>query len=168
MTQEDASKRVGIGGIREAMALLVELRQILGMRASGKTILWVDDHPENNQIPYAVLDGAGAFVCLAHSTQEAAAYMSATRSCDLLITDMGRAESPLAGLDLVQQLRRSAVSTPVIVYSDNPEAESRRDELAGIGAIGPVLGPRNLISEIARTLQRPTVTESQGPTSRGS
>ena len=159
MTQESAPKRVGVGSLREAMALLVELRQILGMTASGKMVLWVDDHPENNEIPCAVLQSGGASVCLANSTEEATAHISAAKSCDLLITDMGRAESPLAGLELVRQLRRESVATPVIVYSDNPEAESRRDELARLGAIGPVLGPRNVISEVARLLQRTTATE---------
>ena len=49
-----------------------------------------------------------------------------------------------------------------LIYSDNPIADGRRDEINSLGGCGPVLGPRNLIETMAT---RPAIkNQTKSPT----
>ena len=143
-----------LGAFRDAAATLSALRRTLGNSAKAKRILWVDDHPENNRIPHRLFEDGGALVVSAQSTNEALALLEKPNDgFDLIISDMGRGQNLIAGLELVRWWRNAPVGFPVIISSDSPEADARREELQKLGAIGPVLGPENLIAEIARLFQ---------------
>jgi CheY-like chemotaxis protein len=166
MDQDPRKRRTFLGAFRDAAATLSALRRTLGTSPKAKRVLWVDDHPENNRIPRGLLEDAGALVVSAQSTDEAVALLARpNHEFDLIISDMGRDENLIAGLELLRYLHNVSVGLPAIIYSDSPEADARREELHELGAIGPVLGPENLITEIARLFQynKPgTVVEQTG------
>jgi CheY-like chemotaxis protein len=126
------------------------MRRILGKSCYGKRILWVDDHPDNNRIPCRILEDGGATVILALSTEDATAVLNQQgRAVDLVISDMGRGDDQIAGIKVLEYLRDSSIRVPAIIYSDNPLAEERHDEIQSLGGIGPLLGPKRLIERVS-------------------
>lgn len=91
-----------------------------GRRASH-SILWVDDHPENNAVLADSWRRAGAHVETARSTSEAL-HLLETQAYGLIISDMGRRESgadvPDAGLRLLAKVRASDPVTPFVLYGN--------------------------------------------------
>jgi hypothetical protein len=51
MKKEQRQQKPALVEIRDATAALSSLRRMLGTSCSGKLIVWVDDHPDNNSIP---------------------------------------------------------------------------------------------------------------------
>ena len=100
---------------------------------TGRSILWVDDNPDNNLFEVRYLESLGATVAHAASTAQALAHVS-SRETDLVISDMSRVEggkrNAYAGLELLQRESARAGSgarpVPIIFYTgDNmkvPEA----------------------------------------------
>jgi len=127
------------------------MRRTLGTCCCGKRIVWVDDHPDNNRIPRRLLEDGGAALVLALSTKEASSLLERPKdTVHLVISDMGRGDDQLAGIELLEYLRKATIQLPVIIYSDNPMADARREEIRRLGGIGPILGPENLIECISR------------------
>lgn len=84
-----------------------------------RSILWVDDHPENNAMLAESWRRDGAPVDVARSTGEAMRLLE-NRGYGLVISDLGRRESgvdvPDAGLRLLAQVRAAAPTTPFVLY----------------------------------------------------
>ncbi len=86
------------------------------------SVLWVDDHPQNNAILVEKMRRTGVRVDIALSTREAE-VAAATGRYSVVITDMGRTEpgstikNITAGLDLIKSLRQSNIPTPIVVFS---------------------------------------------------
>jgi CheY-like chemotaxis protein len=121
-------------------------------RVSRSTVLWVDDHLDNNIYERQALEALGVNFVLATSTDEALKRISRQRF-DAIISDMGRPPDPRAGYTLLDQLRSRGDQTPFIIYarSRNPEhvAESRRH-----GAIGCTNNANELFEMVLSTLGR--------------
>jgi CheY-like chemotaxis protein len=87
--------------------------------AAGKTILWVDDRPENNALIVEKLRETGFAVDAAISTRDGVRLYK-RRRYDIVLSDMGRRESgrdvPDAGVQLIQELRSLGAQEPIIVY----------------------------------------------------
>jgi len=79
-------------------------------------ILWVDDHPENNLYPAALLRRGGAEIREVTDTSAALAAIRAA-AWDLVITDMGRREGADAGLALVDGIRKVRPAQPVMIFA---------------------------------------------------
>ena len=100
----------------------------------GGKLLWVDDKPEGNAFEIAELRSIGMHVDLAKTGQEALQIFSDSEPpCDLLLSDVGRIEDGsykrLAGLELLQQLRSSGTTVPVLFCksaSGAAQADPRR------------------------------------------
>jgi CheY-like chemotaxis protein len=86
-------------------------------RLAGKTILWVDDHPENNRIERRMLRQVGMFVEAVTTNRHAiSALGDADDHFDLVISDIGRDEESTDGLALLGDIRDLASAPPVILY----------------------------------------------------
>jgi CheY-like chemotaxis protein len=86
-----------------------------------RSILWVDDHPENNAMLAESWRRDGADVVIARSTREALRLLGG-RSFGLIISDMSRRESdvdvPDAGLRLLAKVRATNPSVPFVLYGN--------------------------------------------------
>ncbi|MGT2445908.1 SAV_2336 N-terminal domain-related protein (plasmid) [Ensifer adhaerens] len=81
----------------------------------GARILWVDDHPSNNKWLVEQMRASGARVQAVLSTS--AALDALHNEFDVIISDMGRIEGEREGFVLLEQLRQSGISTPVIIFA---------------------------------------------------
>ncbi|MFE7505104.1 response regulator [Promicromonospora sp. NPDC057488] len=85
------------------------------------SILWVDDHPENNAMLAESWRREGAEVDTARTTDEAMNLLTARRY-GLVISDMGRHESgvdvPDAGLRLLTKVRAADAHVPFVLYGN--------------------------------------------------
>jgi CheY-like chemotaxis protein len=108
-----------------------------GSGPSRASVLWVDDRPENNALLIDQLMGVGVRVDTARTTAEGLA-MAARKDYGAVITDMGRDEDgqhlPLAGLDLVRQLRAAGVRTPVLMFTSSRAVRQHGEEARAAGA----------------------------------
>lgn len=94
------------------------------------TILWVDDHPENNAVLADSWRRDGAHVEIARSTSEALQLLEG-HTYGLIISDMGRhehhVEVPDAGLRLLGKVRATNPGVPFVLYGNvGPFAEDAR------------------------------------------
>ncbi|QYJ86621.1 response regulator [Shewanella mesophila] len=97
-------------------------------------ILWVDDHPENNQREQKHLEQHHFGIYNATSTQDAMLLLSLYKY-DAIITDMGRDQDPLSGLKFIQLVREQNIDTPIYLYTIVP-SESLRKTALTYGAQG--------------------------------
>jgi CheY-like chemotaxis protein len=97
------------------------------------SILWVDDHPENNAMLAESWRREGAEVDTARTTDEAMRLL-VERRYGLVISDMGRHESgvdvPDAGLRLLTKVRATDAHVPFVLYG-NVEQVSDTARAAG-------------------------------------
>lgn len=82
----------------------------------GGKVLWVDDHPEGNAALMALLRSVGMEVDPVNSTGEALAFLQ-RHSYDVILTDIGRAGDGQAGINMMQDLDRLGIDTPVVIYT---------------------------------------------------
>ncbi len=90
----------------------------------GRSILWVDDNPANNELAMRALRKLLLDVVQVTSTQAAIGAME-TRTFDLVISDMGRGDNMRAGYDLLEQLRGSGRTVPFFIFSSEDRPEFR-------------------------------------------
>lgn len=79
-------------------------------------LLWVDDHPENNNVEKAFLEKHNITVYQVTSTEAALTSLSLYQY-EAIISDMGRDREVLAGLDLLKTLRERGNQTPFLMYT---------------------------------------------------
>ncbi len=77
----------------------------------GSRVLWVDDHPENNNFERQALEAFGLSFTFVLSTEEALKEISHTHF-DAIISDMARPPDQLAGCTLFESLRIQGDKTP--------------------------------------------------------
>ncbi|MFI5954495.1 TIR domain-containing protein [Cryptosporangium sp. NPDC051539] len=115
-----------------------------------RTILWVDDVPQNNSYERAALEALGLTITTVTSTREALAQL-ADRRFGAVISDMGRREGPDEGYVLLDALRAHDKQTPFFVYSSSRSPEHRR-EANHRGAQGATNSPTELVDLLVDTL----------------
>ena len=79
-------------------------------------LLWVDDHPNNNNVEKAYLEENNITVYQVTSSEEALTSLSLYQY-NAIISDMGRDGEVLAGLNLLKTLRERGNSTPFLMYT---------------------------------------------------
>lgn len=149
---EIGGQKVTFGKLREQQNEIVldlqrqlaELRRQVGGGPTSEpaparhdpSVLWVDDHPENNALIVDQLMTAGVTVALAVSTAQAM-ELTSLHSYDVVISDLGRKEGnrfrPRAGLELAQELRAANSRVPLVMFTSMRGAGSIREEAATIG-----------------------------------
>jgi CheY-like chemotaxis protein len=140
-----------------------------GRIVSGRTVLWVDDNPDNNTLERAALESLGIGVTTATRTEEALDILRARR-LDLVISDwvrgVTRAKGPSEGLRLLTSMRAAHVFTPFLVYCGwlPPEAlEQRRAAVARAGGSGVTAAPRELLRWCVGELLRSAAYDPAAP-----
>jgi len=83
-----------------------------------RTILWVDDIPENNTYLRNMFLGYNIDVVIALSTEQALHELK-TRKFSLIISDMGRKEGSREGYVLLDKIRENGDKTPFLIFSTN-------------------------------------------------
>jgi CheY-like chemotaxis protein len=115
-------------------------------------VLWVDDRPSNNRYERAALHALGMFVELSTSTEDALAKVAARGGYDVIISDMGRPPDAQAGYTLLDELRRSGVTTPFVIYASS-RAPAHFDESVRRGAVGCTNRPNELVEMVTNALR---------------
>lgn len=95
---------------------------------TGKSILWVDDRPWNNELAVRALRKFHLDVHEVTSTPEALDIMR-RRHFDLVVSDMGRGEDKRAGYALLEAMRRAHDDTPFLIFSSSDQPEFRQQAL---------------------------------------
>ncbi len=98
-------------------------------RLLGKSILWVDDNPQNNELAVRAFKSLQLEVEQVLSTDEGLAALE-RRRFSLIISDMGRGTNMEAGNDLLKAVRNRDKAIPFFIFAsqDKPEfrAEAKR------------------------------------------
>jgi DNA-binding response OmpR family regulator len=115
-------------------------------------VLWVDDHPGNNAEERRFLEGRRIAVYEVTSSDDAMKLLSMYKY-DAVISDMGRNGNPLAGLELVREMRAQKNYTPFVLYTILP-SKAQRDLLAEYGGQGVAVTPEGLYSFLLPGLDR--------------
>lgn len=118
-------------------------------------VLWVDDHPENNAKERGFLERHRIAVYDVTSSDDAMRLLSMYKY-DAVISDMGRNGNPLAGLELVKEMRAQRYYTPFVLYTILP-SNAQRDLLAEYGGQGVAVTSEGLYSFILPTVDRQSV-----------
>ena len=128
------------------------------VRLAGARVLWVDDHPENNEYPRRALEALGIRFDLSTSTEDALERLKRQRY-DAIISDMGRPGDPHAGYTLLGRIRDVGISTPFIIYagSNLPEHKAETVRRGGYGTTNNAL---ELFSLVIGAIQTSTAQTS--------
>lgn len=119
-------------------------------------VLWVDDNPGNNERHRRLFEQRNIAVYNATNNDDALTLLAMERYT-LVISDMGRAEGrePLAGLKLLQEMRRRGDRTPFYVFTFEAPDDLRR-LVAEAGGEGLADDPQELYDLILPRLERGT------------
>jgi CheY-like chemotaxis protein len=121
-------------------------------RLGEATVLWVDDHPDNNRYEREALESLGLRFVFSTSTDDALAR-TLQRSFDAVISDMKRPGDQAAGFTLLDALRKRGDQTPFIIYGYSKSPE-RVAEARSRGAVGLTNRPEELIAMVLKALGR--------------
>jgi CheY-like chemotaxis protein len=116
----------------------------------GRTILWVDDYPENNKDERKELEARGFRIIQSLSTKDALERRR-KRTFDLVISDMGRGRQDRAGLDLLEALRSSGDATPYVIYA-SLRALNYKAEALQKGALDIITTPHELYALVRQAV----------------
>jgi CheY-like chemotaxis protein len=119
-----SGKPVDMGRIRETVAKAFDPARADEM--IGKSILWVDDNPRNNELVVRALKRMQLGVELAEST-EAGLTALARRHFHLVISDMGRGDNMRAGYELLAAIRGAGNMVPFLIFAGSDTPEFRRE-----------------------------------------
>jgi CheY-like chemotaxis protein len=121
-----------------------------GVRLDEKVILWVDDHPENNNYERQAFSELGAKVIIAVSTEEALHELQ-LQHVDVIISDFERVGDPKAAYTLLSEVRKKSNAPPFIIFSGSStqqfEVEAKRR-----GALGETNLDKELFDLVARAV----------------
>jgi DNA-binding response OmpR family regulator len=119
------------------------------------TVLWVDDHPANNSLEVEYFKRQKIAVHLAENSEDALKLLKMNKY-RLVISDLGRGEDRLAGLKLLQTLKRQGIDVPAIIYTMRPEDPAKREAqkrmVAEAGAVDLTLTPLEVRSKVVERL----------------
>lgn len=144
------NQKVDIERIRGVVSRAFEPN--ISSELAGRSILWVDDNPANNELAVRALKKLQVDIEQVTST-EAGLSSLIQRRFDLVITDMGRGTNLRAGYDLLQAMRSADNSLPVFIFSSSDRPEHRR-EAAQLGAQLATNDMIELIDNVIRFLGR--------------
>ena len=137
-------------------ALIAEVPRLAAAPREVARVLWVDDHPANNELERSLLREDGIVFDNVVSTAEAIEQLQLT-SYDLVITDLGRQgssdRSQDAGRVLLASPEIADDGPPVVVYAGRTAAR-REAELTGLGAFGVSANRSHLLTLVRQALGR--------------
>ena len=119
-----SSEKVDISRIRDTIGKAFAPQ--IADNLTGKSILWVDDNPVNNELAVRALRKLSLDVEQATTTQMGLDAM-ARRYFDLVISDMGRGSDLRAGYELLDAIRTQHNAVPFLIFAGSDNAEFRRE-----------------------------------------
>ncbi len=146
-TTPDEAARV----VRESRAAAEEAAQAGGLL--GRTVLWVDDRPDNSRYEHAMLGALGVSVVVRISTEEALSTL-ASRPFDLIVSGLHRGADPAAGFAMLEATRAAGHQVPCLFYVAHANPEGAQ-EATRLGAAGLTNQPAALLRAVTRLLARP-------------
>lgn len=133
--------------VREVVSLVESLRPFV----SGRRLLWVDNHPENNRLELDEFLKLGVDVQTRRTTEAAMEELRDNQHVrfDLVISDWYRGGQP-EGARLLEQMRAAQprIGLPVVFYfsvSGAADFQQVRARALELGAIGATSSPRELL-----------------------
>ena len=127
---------------------IATLAQSLKSLVAGRRILWVDNHPENNQTERKALVGWGVEVQTRRTTAEAMTELrdKKDRPFDLVLSDWFR-DGKEEGLQLLGTMRSEKIDVPILFYFIASSDEFRKivAEASEHHAVGATSSPRELL-----------------------
>jgi CheY-like chemotaxis protein len=121
---EASGKAVDVPGIRATVERAFVPRTFDNL--TGKSVLWVDDNPGNNELAVRALRKFPLEIEQTTSTDAALAALD-RRPFDLIISDMGRGTNMRAGYELLKELRDRGSQIPYFIFSSSDTPEFRRE-----------------------------------------
>jgi CheY-like chemotaxis protein len=119
----------------------------------NSNILWVDDHPENNTFQTQTIENLGASVDSVTTTEAALSRIRINNSYKVVISDMGRrGESDRAGLNMLQEMKKEGIETPVIFFCSTNALRRYSDEALSSGAFAITNSDRGLFRALTSAL----------------
>lgn len=113
--------------------------------ARAPRILWVDDHPGNNQVLIETYQARGVAFDLAMSTDQALEYLGGDSPYVLVISDMGRGADRDAGIQLLSALQqRRATVPPFLIYTSRSAAKAYGARAKELGAVDVTSSPKDV------------------------
>lgn len=114
---KQSSRMTNANDMAEATNQMVNAKNYLNtINKKSNTILWVDDNPDNNIYEREAFESLGFQFSLARSTTEALQLLESNTFAAIL-SDMGRAEGPQEGYELLKRVRQNDKKTPFIIYA---------------------------------------------------
>jgi len=92
----------------------------------GKSVLWVDDNPNNNMLAVRALRRLQLDVEQVTSTELGLEALK-QRHFDLIISDMGRGTNLRAGYELLQAVREQGIKVPFFIFAGADKPEFRKE-----------------------------------------
>jgi len=117
-------KAVDVPRIRATISRAFEPKILDNM--TGKSILWVDDNPANNELAVRALRKFNLEIVQVTSTEAALAELE-MRVFHLVISDMGRGMNMRAGYELLHLIRESGNEVPFFIFAGSDTPEFRRE-----------------------------------------
>jgi CheY-like chemotaxis protein len=99
-------------------------------KQQAKSVLWVDDHPENNANLQRTFEKFNIRVTSAVSTEQAL-RLAGSSGFDAIISDLGRGAETEAGFALLEELNKRGSRTPFFIYTvrEDPQLRERAQQL---------------------------------------
>lgn len=119
-------------------------------KKENKTILWVDDRPENNVYERNILEGMGLEIITALSTEQALMWIK-HNDVAIIISDMDRKEGPREGYVLLDKLRSEGNNTPFLIYAGSNAPEYVKETYVR-GGQGHTNNPEGLFDMVTSIL----------------
>ena len=147
----DVTPAGGSSSDRKSLPICTRLdaKPFLGLR-----MLWVDDRPGNNERVSAGLWKTrwrrAWNIQRASTTKKALAHPS-LKNADIILSDMSRSGNCDAGYDLLRELKKIGIVTPVIIYADY--AMSTAEDRARVVAAG-AFGSTNSVAELIELIDQ--------------
>lgn len=122
-----------------------------------KRVLWVDDRPDGNRMEAAALAHLQIEVVAVRDTDAAMQCIATdTEGFDLVISDWERpAEGRQAGLRLLQRLRATGSTVPLVYYHATfgaAQRAQRAEQARAAGALGEAVLPSDLMALVRQAL----------------
>jgi len=127
---------------------LSDLREVTNGEPSDSVgrILWVDDHPDNNIEERRYLQQRKIGIYHVATTEDALTLLQ-MYAYGAVVSDMGRASRPLAGVELLQAMRARGDRRPFILYTVY-SSPAQRKLIANSGGQGVAATPEELYAAI--------------------
>ena len=115
------------------------------------TLLWVDDHPSNNELEVEYFRRRKIAVHLAENSEDALKLLR-INDYGLVLSDLGRGDDRLAGLKLIQTMKQQGIRVPTIIYTMRPDDPARQSAqqimVAEAGAVDLAVTPTEIRSKV--------------------